>query len=141
MENKKTKLAEISISSTSTILDALKLMDTAYKKLLVVFTNYSFLSLLSIGDIQRAIISGIPVEESISKILRDNIRLAKETDSFDDIQALMLEWRAECMPVVNDENKLVDIYFWEEVFGEKEQRKKVNSISQLLLWQVAKEPD
>jgi ADP-glucose pyrophosphorylase len=48
--------------------------------------------------------------------------LAKEENSFNEIKALMLKWRAECMPVVDDKKKLVDIYFWEDVFGEKEHR-------------------
>ena len=126
MEHKNTKIEKISISDTSTILEALKCMDKTYKRLLLVFKDNVFLSLLSIGDIQRAIINGVNLDTSISKILRDNIRLAKKENTFDEIKALMLKWRAECMPIVDSDGNLIDVYFWEDVFGEEEKIQKAN---------------
>jgi NDP-sugar pyrophosphorylase family protein len=39
----------------------------------------------------------------------------------------MLKYKAECMPVIDDNNQLVDVYFWEDVFkDEKETNKKLN---------------
>ena len=48
------------IGAQDSILSALKQMDSINKKLLVVYSENKFKGLLSIGDIQRAIISNIP---------------------------------------------------------------------------------
>ena len=48
------------------ILAAIKQMDTLKKKLLIVMDNEFFMSVLSIGDIQRAIIDNISLDTEIS---------------------------------------------------------------------------
>ena len=53
------KISNIQINSTQTTLSALKQMDSQCVKLLFVFEKDKFISLLSLGDIQRAIIKGI----------------------------------------------------------------------------------
>ncbi|MEZ5146689.1 MAG: hypothetical protein R2759_06300 [Bacteroidales bacterium] len=111
------KIRNIKISSKSVLLSALKQMDAANKKLLLVFDEEKFINILSIGDIQRAIIKNCPLETPINNILRNNTRIALETDSFDSIKQTMEEFRIECMPVIDIHNKLVDVYFWEDVFG------------------------
>ena len=110
------------IDINTSMLQALKKMDDINKKLLLVFKKRKFVSLLSIGDIQRAIIKGIDLDTNIESILRDNIRLAKESDSLDDIKAKMLKWRSECMPVINEQEELVKVYFWEDLFGHETKR-------------------
>ena len=55
-------------------------------KLLVVTEGEKFISVLSIGDIQRAIINNIPLEKTVSKILRNDISIAKNTDSIEKIK-------------------------------------------------------
>ena len=123
MEQKE-RIKQISIQSSVSIIKALKRMDITYKRLLLVFDKENFKSVLSIGDIQRAIISGVSLDNTINSILRSNVRIAKENDSFESIKALMLHWRAECMPVVDIQNKLIKVFFWEDVFGEKEKRQQ-----------------
>ena len=58
---------KIKISPDFKILDALKLMDKLMCKLLVVTEGEKFISVLSIGDIQRAIINNIPLEKLFQK--------------------------------------------------------------------------
>ena len=55
MKNKE----KIKVSSDCLIIDALKLMDSLSRKLLIVMDGKFFLSVLSIGDIQRAIINKV----------------------------------------------------------------------------------
>ncbi len=50
-------------------------MDEVKGKLLFVFDKDSFYSLLSIGDIQRAIISNIDLNTPVSEILRVEVDL------------------------------------------------------------------
>lgn len=107
------------IDPTKTLLEALKQMDALDKKLLIVVDQKQFIGLLSAGDIQRAIIKNISLEEPIKNILRKNIRIGKTGDSRDTIKSMMLEFRMEFCPVVNNENEIVEIWFWEDVFSDK----------------------
>lgn len=110
------KLNRICISKHASILAALKQMDALDVKLLVVTENDRFQSLLSIGDIQRAIIRNIPLESEIHQILRKQIRVAHHDEEFEVIRQRMLAYRTECMPVLDQEQNLVDIYFWDDIF-------------------------
>jgi len=107
------------ILPTFTLLEALKRMEVLDKKLLIIEDKGKFIGLLSIGDIQRAIIHNKPLDTRVSDVLRKSIRIARPEDTFDRIKQMMVEFRMELCPVVNDQNEIVKIYFWEEIFGER----------------------
>lgn len=108
------------IDSSSTMLEALKKMDHIDKKLLIVIDNNLFIGLLSAGDIQRAIIRNAELNTPILQITRKNIKVAKPSDSFEEIKAMMQEFRMEFCPVVDENNSIVQIYFWEDLFSTTE---------------------
>lgn len=112
--------SSLKIDQDSSILFALKKMDDIQRKLLLVFKEDIFKGLLSIGDIQRAIIQGVSLDIAIKNILRKNIRIATEDCSDQDIQAMMLEYRMEYLPVLNKKSALSRVVMWEDVFSEKE---------------------
>jgi len=117
---------KISIELEVSLLFALKKMDVSGKKLLLVFEDKRFVNVLSIGDIQRAILKNIPLTTPIKNILRKNTIISKKKDSYDVIKKIMKQYRIECMPVVNNKNDLIDVYFWEDVFGNNEKRINAN---------------
>lgn len=108
----------LTINRDTTISSAMKHMDTAPSKLLIVVADDKYLGLLSIGDIQRAIIRNHKLNEKISAIMRNDYIVAQPGNNLDDIKKLMLKIRAEFMPVVDENNCLVNVYFWEDLFGE-----------------------
>lgn len=108
-----------SINSTASLLDALKKMDSLDKKLLIVLENEMFEGLLSIGDIQRAIIQNRPLDTTVKEVLRQKIRIAHPQDSLESIKKMMLEFRMELCPLVNEKNEIVEVYFWEDIFQDK----------------------
>lgn len=116
---------KIKVSSDYLLIDALKLMDSLSRKLLIVMDDKKFLSVVSIGDIQRAIIKKVPLESSIKSILRENISIARSDDSIEEIKKRIFELRAECMPVVDEDNYLTAVYFWEDFFPNI--KKRINS--------------
>ena len=120
MTTKQQKIKSVSIQQNATMLDALKQMDNTYKRLLLVFRDKQFVNVLSIGDIQRAIIRNQPLYTEIKEILRKETRVANIDDPFDHIKSQMLKYKAEFMPVIDGENQLVDVHFWEDVFTEQE---------------------
>ena len=110
------KVRERYIKKDATILEALKLMDFTSTKLLIVFDQEAFIGVLSIGDIQKAIIENRSMETKIHTIMRKDYIVAKSTDDKRTILNLMQEHRIECMPVVNEDNRLVSAYLWSDLF-------------------------
>lgn len=111
-----------------TIISALKKMDVESVKLLFVFDVKKFIGILTIGDLQRAIINNIDLNSTILSILDINKIYAKETDSFENIKNKMYALRAECMPVISESGELINVYFWKDLFAttKQKERKKIN---------------
>ena len=109
------------VSKDVTILSAIKKMDEIGKKLLIVVEKDKFYSLLSIGDIQRAIIKYNQFDIKINSILRPDskIKVAYKQDSFESIKKIMIRFRTEFMPVLNENKNITNIYFWNEIFSEE----------------------
>ena len=103
-------------------------MDKEKVKMLFAFEEEKFLSILTIGDIQRAIINGKELHDPITSILDLNKKFAFLGESNHSVKEKMLRLRAECMPVVEEEGNLVDVYFWSDFFkhSEGEQREKID---------------
>lgn len=127
MEFKK-KIENRIISYSASVLEALKLMGSSKTKILFVFEGQHFKGLLTIGNIQRAIIKCNTLSSPIIKILEKDKIYAKPTDSVDTIKEIMYRVSMECMPVVDDMGELVDVYLWEDLFGDMEmpEREKIN---------------
>jgi dTDP-glucose pyrophosphorylase len=108
----------IQISPNTTILEALKQMDALKRKLLLIVENNKFIGVLSIGDIQRAIIKQFPLETPILEILRTQITIASNDQSFEEIKKIMIEKRVEAMPVVDENGYLTNVIYWEDIFSD-----------------------
>ena len=66
------KIKDRAIQSSMTVLQSLKKMDEAKVKMLLVFEKEQFLSILTIGDIQRAIIKQVNLNDCVLSILDTN---------------------------------------------------------------------
>jgi dTDP-glucose pyrophosphorylase/predicted transcriptional regulator len=110
------------IDPDKSLIDALKQMDKLDKKLLIVSKNEKFIGLLSIGDIQRAIIKNKNLGTKIEEILRVNIKILKPEDNIDKAKQMMMEYRMELCPVVNENKVIESVYFWEDLFVDKKPR-------------------
>lgn len=116
--NNTTKIQDKIISVNDTIITALKKMDGHRTKLVFVFNEDRFESILTIGDIQRAIIRNSTLTDSVSTILDHNKIYASESDSIEHIKHVMMEELIDCMPVLNAQGEIADVMFWHEVFAE-----------------------
>jgi hypothetical protein len=116
------KIKQLSIQHNAILIAALKQMDVLDTKLLLDFNGPSCSGLPSIGDIQGAIIRNVSLDQPVEKNIRKENRVARIGDSKEDVRKMMLELRTECMPLLDDENNLVDTLFWEDEFGETERK-------------------
>lgn len=125
--NNISKIQNKIINVNDTIISALRKMDGHRTKLVFVFDGDKFESILTIGDIQRAIIRHSTLTDPVSTILdRDKI-YASDKESIEQIKEVMMKELIDCMPVMNDNKEIVDVLFWHDVFVEPvtKQREKI----------------
>lgn len=107
------------IDENATITEAIKQMDAQRVKLLFVLRKSIFRGLISIGDIQRAIIDNKPFETPIKELIRKDLIVFYDTDSTNEIKQVMLKYRIECMPILNSQQEVINAIFWEELFQDQ----------------------
>lgn len=113
------KFAEISIATGSSILAALKKMDAVHRKLLIVVKDGRYYNMLSIGDIQRAILKGVDLNSPVDGILRSDTKVASIHDDRQKVEQNMRRRKNEYMPIVDDEDNLVNVVFLDELLKTK----------------------
>ena len=114
------------ISSETSIIKSLRRMDSEKTKILFVFNDEKFDGLLTIGDVQRAILKSIDLTQPVSAILDQNKIYASNKEIIDSIKEKMERLRAECMPVLDESGNLVEVYFWKDFFGKKNDKESLS---------------
>ena len=110
------RIASLSIESKETLLSVIHKMDSTTHRLLIVMEGGLYKGLVSIGDIQRAIIKGIALDSQVGQILRQKLTVASVHDDKEAIKEVMREKMIEFMPVIDDEGNVADIIFWKDLF-------------------------
>lgn len=123
-----TKIKDRIISPSASLLDAMKQMDEVKVKTLFVMKDNHFEGIITIGDIQRAIINNIALKEPVSRILNKNKVYGYLSEGEDIIKDKMRRMRAEVMPILDERSELVDVWFWGDLFKKTElaEREKIN---------------
>lgn len=116
----------IIISNDISLLDALGIMDKNSRKLLVVCDNDLFLGVVSIGDIQRAILKKQDLSLPVSSVIRKKVTYALVTDDINLVKERMKENRIESMPIIDNDGRLQDIIEWEDLFLAEDNKKAEN---------------
>lgn len=103
-------------------------MDEVKVKMLFVFSGEHFEGLITIGDIQRAIINNIALSEPVSRILNKNKIYGFIAEGEEAIREKMRRMRAEVMPILDEQRELVDVWFWGDLFRKTdlEERPKID---------------
>ena len=116
------------IAPSSSLLDAMKAMDEQKVKTLFVFDGDHFEGLLTIGDIQRAIINNVALTEPVCRILDKNKIYGFVSESEEVVKEKMRRMRAEVMPILDEQGELLDVWFWSDLFKKTElvQRNQIN---------------
>jgi Nucleoside-diphosphate-sugar pyrophosphorylase involved in lipopolysaccharide biosynthesis/translation initiation factor 2B, gamma/epsilon subunits (eIF-2Bgamma/eIF-2Bepsilon) len=89
---------------------ALEILDLGARGVvLVVDKNKKLLGTITDGDIRRSILKGISLESSIQEIVHYNPVCASIHMTREEIKDLLIKKAVKDIPIVNDENQLVDI--------------------------------
>lgn len=116
------------ISPSASLLDAMKRMDEVKVKILFVFKEEHFEGIITLGDIQRAIINNIALKEPVCRILNKNKVYGYQLEGENEIREKMRKMRAEVMPILDEQDELVDVWFWSDLFKKTDltEREKIN---------------
>ncbi len=107
------------IEGDKTIIQTMKRMDGDRVKSLIVFVDGHFFGMITIGDLQRAIIANKPFDTPISSLIDNgNKKYAHENDDLLQIKEWMKDVRAEVMPILSADNQLKDVIFWDDLIKE-----------------------
>lgn len=122
------KTSNISIDSGKTILQVLEKMDHERVKSLIVNQDGRFFGMITIGDLQRAMIKGHSLTEAIDPIVDTHKIYAEVDDDIEVVKAKMHRLRAEFMPLVSANGELLDVYYWQDLFEmhQSEAREKID---------------
>lgn len=124
------KIKQKIFDASTTLIQTMKKMDEGFTKSLMVFEGERFIGIITNGDLQRAIISKVPFDTPIIKVVNNsNKYYAHEGDNREDIKAWMIEKRAEFMPILDNDGNLVDVIFWDEVISDtvvEDNRRKID---------------
>lgn len=101
---------KIKLSPTSTIKEALQVIDSGAMKIALVVDNEGYLlGTLSDGDIRRGLLSGLSLDDSIKSITSKNPTVCGINDSKKDILRIAVAKKLYCIPIVDENGVLVGI--------------------------------
>ena len=117
------EISQLIINPQTSLKQALmKMDDVGYKLLMIVDENDFFRGLITIGDIQRAIIANKLLEEPVIDFCRADLILGKANDSISEIKRQMLLYRLVYMPIINEEKKIVNVIYWDDIVNDEDSR-------------------
>lgn len=107
------KIIEILINEGTSMLQAMELLDTTSKKVLFVQREGVLVAALTDGDIRRWILAKGDLNAPVKDIANYNPIYLYETEA-ENAKALMKDKHIEAVPIVNDEKKIVSVFFQNE---------------------------
>ena len=122
-------IQKLFIKENVSIKEAMKQMGEGAEGILfVVNGDQELIGSLTDGDIRGWILADKSLKESINKVFNKKPVFVKEGYPIDDVKKLMIDKKIEWIPVVDDSNRVLNIYLWEDVFddGRKRDRPKID---------------
>lgn len=103
-------IKEILLEETDTLKDALRVIDSGTMRIaLVVDSSSKLLGIINDGDIRRALLKGHELDISIIDIYNKNPTICNSNDSKEKIIQTAIKNRVYQVPIVDDNNKVIDI--------------------------------
>ncbi len=118
-------LDDVIINENATILDALKIIDKSSKQIAIVTDkNRKLLGTISDGDIRRALLKDISLNESIINIYSKKPTVASANDSKEDILNICKSKKIHQIPIVDDNGNLLGLEVLDELISQKDRPNK-----------------
>lgn len=109
-------LIKLQVHENISVKNALKQMDqTARKILFVVNDEKKLLGVATDGDFRTWILAGKSMEKDISGVFNRNPIKFREDYDIKEIKHVLAEKRIEAVPIVDNNQRIVDVLFWEDL--------------------------
>lgn len=127
-------MEKILIKPAQSIKQALKQMDAMGEKtLLVVDDQEILLGALTDGDVRRWILKGKDLSQRVSEAMNvQPITLARDFDH-ETVKQIMVKKGVQCLPVVDENKKVILAVWWVDLFKEKLDKKKKLKIPVIIM--------
>lgn len=99
-------LNNLIIESTSSLVDAMGLIDKNGKGICFVTDSDVLVGILTDGDIRRALLSNENINEKVQDVMQRDFISLKVGSNIQDIQAELV--KVDLIPIVNEQNEIVD---------------------------------
>ena len=123
-------MKHITVKPDITIRQAMKKLSKFGKKCIVIVDEkHTLLGTLSDGDLRKAILDGSDMADSIHNIYQSKPTvLVNGKYKHDEAKKLFIKYMFDLIPVVDEQNKLINVLYWETVLnnGIKKQKEKLN---------------
>ncbi|MBW3021491.1 CBS domain-containing protein, partial [Candidatus Woesearchaeota archaeon] len=120
----KTEIEKHVLSGTASVKQSIKLMDDAGEGLLIILDeSHRIKGLITDGDVRKGILKGVSLESPVEDILNTNPFVCKDDIPRPEIKKRLTELQRHCMPIVDDNNILVDVMFVKECETPKPEKK------------------
>ena len=115
-----TGIKQLCIDKSADLKTALRKMDEGGKRILFVVENdMKLYGVLADGDIRRWILRTGELKGYVKEFCNTNPIVVNAGYQLSDTKKIMLEQRLEAVPVLDNDNQIVDILSWEDIFSEK----------------------
>lgn len=119
------EIKDILINPESSIKQALKLMDSAGKRILfVIDEKKTILGTITDGDIRRWILKGKSLNLNVVKVMNRSPVVLRNDYLKDEAQELMISQGVDCLPVVDENKRVTSLVWWLDLFGNKLKKHK-----------------
>jgi len=123
--NKDADLLDLFIEKEADLTLALKKIDAGGEKILFVIEDNKLWGTLTDGDIRRWILKTGSLQGKAGDLCNRFPTTLKKGYHLDEAKALMLKKKLEQIPILDDEGRVVDVLFWEEVFLDAKTKAKI----------------
>ena len=93
-----------------------QLSDNGFRVLFIVDDQNRLMGCVTDGDVRRWVLQDHSLAENISRIMVVNPVVALESDDKKTIQRKLLDYRIECIPVINQNKQIQKVIFWADLF-------------------------
>lgn len=119
-------IEDIIVNETTLILEVLKILDKSSKKLvLVVDSKKKLLGTVNDGDIRRAILNNISLQDTIESIYHRKPTIANINDSKEEIINICMMKKIHEIPIVDNNDSLVGLEILDELICNNNKPNKV----------------
>lgn len=124
-----TQIVELCVPIETNIIDTVKQLDKGQQKVIFVTDRDQLVGVVTDGDIRRWILRNGDLTDNVSKIMNNKPIYVYEYEYTQDaIITKLNKEKIQAIPILNRENKIKDVVFWDDVLKEKNKSVEENTI-------------